>query len=351
MKPFLACFMVWALLLGGALDAKAMEQASASPKPNVQHMKIMTKSSEGIIIADTWQDVLHKHTRIDIIEYVLADEAVTAVNQHRWVVLNQNEKMLEVSRSRGKEENINRDILDPYNIRNNKNRLFEATVRWYGGARWERTGTIMLNGSEVHSLKRLYKKADGQTAVNRAYIDPDTGLPIKEEYDFGESGAPTITKMYLFEEVSDPEGYLFTSAASSLLDGDAAHWFRLALDAVMPLDDALNHQMKYIAVDMDDIPGLDDAAKKQVLRSLEKHQVKTLEASLAQLQEKGLFNRERGTLEGPLLRINKMTISEEQVILDGFKYRAGNGAIGFKVILKLENGQWKVQEALPMWVS
>jgi hypothetical protein len=209
----------------------------------------------------------------------------------------------------------------------------------------------MFNGKQVNSLKRLYKKADGQAAVNMAYVDPNTGLPIKEEYDFGENGAPAITKMYHFEEINDPEGYLFTSAASSLVERDAATWLCLALDAVMPLDDTLNSKMKYIAIDMGDMPGLDDAAKKQVLRHFEKYKVRTLEASLAQLKQKGLFNREWGMLDGPLLRIYKITITDHKVILHTSKYRSSSGAIGVAVTLEWLEGKWKVTGAALVWVS
>ncbi|QRG67983.1 hypothetical protein [Brevibacillus choshinensis] len=351
MKKFLAWFMVWGLLLACALDAQAMEQASAAPKHNVQHMQIMTKSSEGIIIADTWQDIQQKHTRIDIVEYVLADEAVKAVNQHRSVVLYQKEKMFEVSRSQGKEEEFNRDILDPYNIRNNKNRLFEATVRWYNGARWERTGTTMFNGRQVNALKRLYKTGDGLTAVNVGYVDPNTGLPIKEEYYFGESSTPTITKMYVFEEIDDPEGVLFTSAASSLLEKDAADWLCVAFDAVMPLDDALNSKMKYIACDVGDLPGLDAAAKNQVFRYFEKYKTRTLEASLEELREKGMFNPDTKVLDGPLLRVYKVRISDQKAVLYTSKYASSEGAIGVAVTLEWLGGKWQATNSALVWVS
>ncbi|MED4783629.1 hypothetical protein [Brevibacillus choshinensis] len=348
MEKWLAWFLGCVVLLGSG-EGNAMEQTSVPLKPNVQHMQVMTKSTDGIIIVDTWQDIQLKHSRMDTVQYGLAGGAVEATTKHRVVVLYQNEKPFEIAHTQGKNVEISRDIQDPYNIRNNKNPLLEAVVRWYSGARWERTGTVEFNGRQV--LKQTYTRQGSQPAVTIAYIDPDTGLPIKEEAYTRGNSTPVTTKMYVFEEIDDPTGFLFTSASAPLLERDVANWFCLALDAVMPLDTTLNSNMNYIAVDMSDVPGFHESGKKQVLQYFEKYKVKTMEASLEQLREEGLYNRENTGLAGLLLRINKISIFDGQVVLNGFKHRGTGGAIGFRVVLNRKNGQWQVTEAVPTWIS
>ncbi|WP_055748142.1 hypothetical protein [Brevibacillus choshinensis] len=348
MKKWSAWFLVFVVLLGSG-EVNAMEQTPVPPKPSVQHMQVMTKSTDSIVIVDTWQDIQRKHSRMDIVQYGLTDEAVIAMNQHREVILYQNEKPFEIARSQGEKAEISMDIQDPYNIRNNKNPLFEAVVRWYSGARWERTGTVEFNGRQVNRL--TYTREGSQPAVTIAYIDPDTGLPVKEEDYIGGNSTPATTKMYVFEEIDDPTGFLFTRAATPLLERDAANWFCLALDAVMPLDTTLNSNLNYIVVDMSDVPGFHESGKKQVLQYFEKYKVKTMEASLEQLREEGLYNRENTGLAGLLLRINKISIFDGQVVLNGFKHRGTGGAIGFRVVLNRKNGQWQVTEAVPTWIS
>ncbi|MFD2369043.1 hypothetical protein ACFSO0_03475 [Brevibacillus sp. GCM10020057] len=335
-----------------AVHARAMEaEAAASLQPNVHHMQIVTKSADSIVIADTWQESVRKYIRIDVREYTLAGETVEAVHGHRSVVFYQDEKSFQVTSSSGKGAEISRDILDPFNLLNNKNSLSQAAVRWFGGARWEADGTVVFNGKQLVRQRYARTTADGHSLVNVAYLEPGTGLPVKEEQYIGDSRQPAITKLYWFEQIDDPDGFLFTSAASPILERDAPAWFCLALHAVMPIDPALNADINYIAVDMGDVPGLDEAGKEQVLRCLQTYKVKAMEASLSQLKEQGFYNQQSGALEGLLLRINEIAVSENKVVLNGFKYRGSGGAIGFSVVLELMDGRWQVTEAAPAWVS
>ena len=68
MKKILVWLLIWGMATGSVLEAKATGQASAPPKPNVQHMQVMSKGTDSIAIVDTWQDIQQKHTRIDFRE-------------------------------------------------------------------------------------------------------------------------------------------------------------------------------------------------------------------------------------------------------------------------------------------
>ncbi|MDQ0914708.1 hypothetical protein [Paenibacillus sp. V4I5] len=63
-----------------------------------------------------------------------------------------------------------------------------------------------------------------------------------------------------------------------------------------------------------------------------------MEATYEQLETKGLLDPETLVLNGVLLRIEKTEISNKQIVVEGSKYRAGDGAIGTKVIV--ENIKW-----------
>jgi len=39
------------------------------------------------------------------------------------------------------------------------------------------------------------------------------------------------------------------------------------------------------------------------------------------------------------------------MIIEGSKYRAGNGAVGTKVIVEYKNGKWQVTKAEATWIS
>jgi hypothetical protein len=127
--------------------------------------------------------------------------------------------------------------------------------------------------------------------------------------------------------------------------------YSLALDAYMPIDDGLNGDMKYIAIDMSNFKDLDETDKEQILMRFDKYNVEVMEATYEQLEDKGLLDPETLVLNGVLLRVEKTEISNKQIVVEGSKYRAGDGAIGTKVIVENKNGKWQVTKADGTWKS
>ncbi|WP_206098596.1 peptide ABC transporter substrate-binding protein [Paenibacillus montanisoli] len=132
---------------------------------------------------------------------------------------------------------------------------------------------------------------------------------------------------------------------------DLGEVYSLALDAYMPVDEGLNSGMAYIAIDMSNLKDIDDADKQQILDYFKKYNVGVMEATYEELKAQGLENKTSLVLDGVLLKVDQARITEKQAIVEGSKFRSGDGAIGMKVIVELKDGKWKVKEAGMTWIS
>ncbi|WP_339323436.1 peptide ABC transporter substrate-binding protein [Paenibacillus sp. FSL W8-0194] len=144
---------------------------------------------------------------------------------------------------------------------------------------------------------------------------------------------------------------LLTACSDSNTSKDMGELYSLALDAYMPIDEGLNGGMKYIAIDMSNLNDIDETDKKQILKYFGKYNVEVMEATYDQLKEKGLYDPITMVLNGVLLRVEKTEISNNKIVVEGSKYRAGDGAIGTKVIIEYKNGKWQVSKADSTWIS
>lgn len=119
----------------------------------------------------------------------------------------------------------------------------------------------------------------------------------------------------------------------------------------MPIDEGLNSDMKFIAIDTSHFKDMDEADKTQILQYFAKYNVETMEATYEELKEKGLYDPETTVLHGVLLRVEKTRISKNRVVIEGSKYRAGNGAVGVKVTVAYKDGKWQATKADMIWIS
>jgi len=62
---------------------------------------------------------------------------------------------------------------------------------------------------------------------------------------------------------------LATACSNTKPTKDMGELYSLALEAYMPIDEGLNGDMKYIAIDMSDFKDLDDTDKEQILKHFE----------------------------------------------------------------------------------
>ncbi|PWW06562.1 hypothetical protein DFQ01_103466 [Paenibacillus cellulosilyticus] len=133
---------------------------------------------------------------------------------------------------------------------------------------------------------------------------------------------------------------------------DRGELYSLALDAMMPEDEGMNSGMKYIAIDMSMLVGLDAGDKAQMIKYFaEKYKIEAMEATYEQLIEQGRRNEQTQVLDGVLLRVEKTEMTAKRFTVESSKYRAGDGAIGMKVVVEYTQGKWKLTRAERTWVS
>lgn len=149
------------------------------------------------------------------------------------------------------------------------------------------------------------------------------------------------------------ENYLKDKKQENInIKGSLVDVYSKALDSFMPLDEGLNGDMKFIAIEGSTLKYLQADKRNEVLKNFEKYKVKVMIASLDELKKMGLFNEKQLYLEGLLLSVKDVTIvSDEEIVVEGSKYRSGDGAIGVKCTLKYKNGNWKVDKADITWIS
>lgn len=126
--------------------------------------------------------------------------------------------------------------------------------------------------------------------------------------------------------------------------------YSMALDQLMPMDSALNQDMKYLAIDMSNFTDLDHGDKAQILDYFRKYKVKVMARTLDQLGETEPGYMAKG-LKGVLLYAESTVMSDGEITVKAVKYRSGTGADFVDVVLTFENGKWSVSSASMTGIS
>lgn len=107
--------------------------------------------------------------------------------------------------------------------------------------------------------------------------------------------------------------------------------------------------MEYISLDFDDQLPLKDSDKQSIEEYLQsKYNVEIYNYTYAQLVDEGLYDTDKSTLKGILLKIEKQEQSHKNnVIIEVSKYRTNEGGLSSKVTLAYQDGQWKVVNHTP----
>ena len=129
--------------------------------------------------------------------------------------------------------------------------------------------------------------------------------------------------------------------------------YTVALDSILLEDQALNDNMAFIAIDMSNFEDLDANSKEEILKYFKvTYKVEVMDATFEQLKEMGLYNPDTYSLDGVLLKINKIEYKlNNSVLLEGSKYRSGLGAIGVEVKVHYEDKKWETEEINLQWIS
>lgn len=129
--------------------------------------------------------------------------------------------------------------------------------------------------------------------------------------------------------------------------------YRITLDSIMKQDEALSEDMKYIAIDMSNFKDLNEEDKKEILTFFkEKYKIEVFDASLKNLENRGMFEEDNVYIEGVLLKMEKMNFKWYQTVhFEGFKFKSRKGSVGVEGKIHYKKGKWKVKESRTTWVS
>ncbi|MEK3685100.1 hypothetical protein [Paenibacillus sp. FSL R10-2736] len=128
---------------------------------------------------------------------------------------------------------------------------------------------------------------------------------------------------------------------------ELAEPFRVALDELISTDTALNANMEYISLVLNEGISLENSEKQGIEEYLQKkYKVKIYNYSYEQLMEKKLYKKDENMLKGILLTIEKQKQpdNKNEMTIEISKYRSNEGAIALEMILVYQEGQWKVAE-------
>ncbi|WP_105616416.1 peptide ABC transporter substrate-binding protein [Vallitalea okinawensis] len=143
-------------------------------------------------------------------------------------------------------------------------------------------------------------------------------------------------------------------SAHVYVEADRDMWdiYRIALDSAMDIDPALNHEMKYIAIDSNSLKEMTLKDKTRIFTYFEnKYNVDVIEASYEELKAEGLVNKD-SSIDGVLLSIESSRIIFSNVYLEGSKFKSGLGAIGFKSTVSYVGiNKWKLINSKMTWIS
>jgi hypothetical protein len=120
----------------------------------------------------------------------------------------------------------------------------------------------------------------------------------------------------------------------------------VALEELVKEDEALNHDMKFIAIDMSNFQGVKKNEQEEIIHYFKnKYQVTVLDATLEELDGMGYFHSEKNSLAGILLQIEKLKIKfNRSVEFEGSKYRSSKGAVGIEGSVHYKDNRWIPKE-------
>lgn len=192
---------------------------------------------------------------------------------------------------------------------------------------------------------------------NKPTAPPTVEQPVSEQgppsVETGESG--TGTDSGNLSDAEDEEetatGDEESEASAENMNGSAGQLYAITFEAMMELDEGLNHEMNYIAVDLSEMSQLTEDDKTYIIEYLQDFGTEIRDRTLDQLMEEENPEQSSPSLKGVLLRVDKVEINEDSAQIEGSKYRSGTGVVGAKITLKLEEGAWKLSGSEMTWIS
>lgn len=143
--------------------------------------------------------------------------------------------------------------------------------------------------------------------------------------------------------------FLTSACANDTSTADAQNMqtepYRVALEELISIDTALNANMEYISLVMNEAIPLEDSQREVIESYLQqKYNVPIYNDTHEQLIEQKLVEQDGTRLKGILLTMEKYKQSDNpnEITLEVSKYRANEGAIALEMILAYQEGQWEI---------
>lgn len=132
---------------------------------------------------------------------------------------------------------------------------------------------------------------------------------------------------------------------------DTVGAYTTVIDKLYNEDMALNHEIKYIAIDTTLISNLSVEEKTDLLKEIEKYGYIVLDMTFKELEEQG-YIEDLYFKEGILFKIEDKSMSGNTILMDVSKWRSGLGAIGYDELkVKYKNGKWQITNIGSAWIS
>lgn len=127
--------------------------------------------------------------------------------------------------------------------------------------------------------------------------------------------------------------------------------YTTVIDKLYNEDMALNHDIKYIAIDTSLINNLSEDQKSALLKDVEKYGYIVLDMTFEELEEQGYID-DLYFKEGILFKIEDRPMSGNSILMDVSKWRSGLGAIGYDDLkVQFKSGNWKITKIGSAWIS
>lgn len=132
---------------------------------------------------------------------------------------------------------------------------------------------------------------------------------------------------------------------------DGAGAYEAAIDKLYNEDEALNMNIKYLAVDTTKMKNLTEESKMTFLKNLEKYGLTVLDTTSVELKKNG-YIKDTNFEEGILFELEDEQMKNNIITMDVSKFRSGMGAIGYEGMkLKYRNGKWEIKDSGNPWIS
>ena len=147
--------------------------------------------------------------------------------------------------------------------------------------------------------------------------------------------------------------FIGCTRTKSVLESTKTRWaeiYQITLDSYLEQDTALTENIDFIAIDLTTLEFANDDDKKVITLWFEERYVPVKDINLDGLREKGLFDG-MYISDGVFLKIISVTENDDEIIIEGMKYRGARAANWFETKWQLNNGSWEFMGTVMTMIS